>query len=283
MPNNTPWPVIKPSDGDIAELLPEVLADRPGRVLIAPGNYQASKDIVINSNNTKDCVPTYIEAWAAVMDKTVVVDGFSVCIDGMSVIRAPGHGFVFLRGQGASHRKLTAERNQGDGFFFGSEGYDYNSQVAWSEFNMLCARFNEGHGVHVHGASEINRSWLNANHFSMLALRENKKGGFKVTEGTPTTKGSRVNYNQFSVLHSERNGEIVDMTELRPRANTLVNPHIVEKDSNGDSLKIADVNFIVGGRIVGDIPNKTRNTINSNTGTFGEASRFSYDPDSDLD
>lgn len=271
---------------DLQDFVSTSLQNNNRDICIPPGTYDLDGPLIIEHPLVDDnevCSGWHIDAWGVFINQTAVVASTAVCIDGLTVSGAPSHGWVFLRGQGASHRKLTALNCAEHGFYFGSDGYGANSQVAWSNFLMCCAIGNGGDALHVDGRATANRNWLNATDFISFAARENAGRGIGVTNGSGPNGQSRFNYNNFTGFREELNGLPIDMTPMAPRANHFVTPHFVNRDASNTSIYLAPINYIDGGRIVGDVSGKTTSTIHANTSAPGEGARFSYDPASDLD
>ena len=276
------------------------LAAETGYLYIPPGRYPATAPHFLNSgvNNIILCEnesgarerpfrPLLISAWGAYFDQPVVIQDLALSIEGMQVRQSPSHGFVFTRGQGASHKRLHAEQCAGHGMFFGSNGFTANSQVTLSHFDTISSQCNGGYGMYFDGTAEVARNWRNACVFTLPICRFNKSGSFGTEvgpEGQAPGAGPRDNYNTYIIAHSEQNegGNPVEFSNLDQVANTFVGSHFVEVDANGDSMKLANTNYVFGGRIVGDIDNKENSTVFANTATPGEANRFSYNPEPDL-
>ncbi len=241
------------------------------------GKCHLSQPWVLQSNE-KTYKPKLISGWGAELDNTVVVSASSVSIKGLSVINAPKDGFAFLRGQGSSHERLHAEGNGRHGFYFGTDngGYGKNSQVTNVVFNLLSSIANSQDGFHWDGRAGVNRSWLNANTFIQPVARDNIGRSWNTVPGTGATGlVSRINYNTLIGAQFEGNGGIPDFTTTR--SFTFVGTHIADLNSAGESLIPGDISYILGGRIRGDIRDKTtNNSILVNTSAAGEGGRIHY-------
>lgn len=241
------------------------------------GNCHLSQPWLLQSNVTT-YKPVLISGWGAQLDNTVIVSASGVSIKGLSVVGAPKDGFVFLRGQGASHERLHSELNGRHGFYFGTDkgAYGKNSQVTNVVFSLMSSVANGQDGFHWDGDADVNRSWLNANTFIQPVARRNVGRSWNTVPGTgPTGLVSRFNYNTLIGAQFEGNGDIPDFTTSR--SMTFLGTHIADMNSAGESLIPGDISYIVGGRIRGDIRNKTtNNAILVNSSAAGEGARMHY-------
>lgn len=239
-------------------------------MLVPPRRYHLSAPIVFGGG--RDFVPSRIDAYGAVFDNTVVIAGFRMSIAGMTVKRAPGEGFVFMRGQGAYHQALTAIECGGAGFLAGAIGtsgrqYGQNSQVTRAQFDSLLAKGNAGPGWAVTGTAFQNRSWFNANQVNNFSAIGNRGEGFITVPGHGPKKGSTMNYNIFTNLNCEGNARISLRLDIG-RQNTFLGGHLVDKDENGYCVVFSQKgNLIYGGRYVGDV------TMHGTFGIFNSAGR----------
>ncbi len=230
------------------------------------------------NNNVTTYQPKLISGWGAELDNTVVVNASGVSIKGLTVRNAPKDGFAFLRGQGASHERLHAINNGRHGFYFGIDSgtYGKNSQVTNVVFTLLSSIDNTKDGFHWDGFATQNRGWLNANTFVQPVARNNGGRGWNNVPGLgPTGLISRINYNTIIGLQFESNGDVPDFSFSR--AFTYIGSHVADKNSLGESMVPGDISYIIGGRVAGDIRNKTsENTILLNSSAAGEGARLHY-------
>ncbi len=218
-----------------------------------------------------------IDAWGATIDNTVIVAASGLSIKGLRVMDSPSDGFVFLRGQGASHERLSAERNAGHGFYFGTRGgtYGKNSQVTNTVFLVPSSIENGQDGFHWDGDASANRGWFNANTLIQPIARANSGASWMHTAGTGPNGVSRVNYNTIISPQFESNGAIASFAGSR--AFTFLGGHMVDRNAAGESVEFGDISYILGGRIVGDIVNKnSENVILVNSSAPGEGARIHY-------
>lgn len=206
-----------------------------------------------------------IDGGGATLNNTVVLNASGVSIKSLSVRNSPSHGFVFLRGQGASHDLLTAAENNGHGFYFGIDDgmFGRNSQVTNVLFSMLSAVDNAGDGFRWDGAAESNRSWLNANTFLHPVSRGNSGKSWNSIFGSGPNGESRISYNTIISAQFEVNGGIPDFG--LSSALTFVGGHFVDKDVNGSSALMGRRSYSFGGRYVGSVTDKDDTVIISNT------------------
>lgn len=218
-----------------------------------------------------------IDAWGAVLNNTVIVKASGLSIKGLSVVGSPSDGFVFLRGQGASHERLSARNNAGHGFYFGTRNgvYGANSQVTNTVFLLPSAIANAEDGYHWDGDASANRGWFNANTLIQPVSRNNTGSAWQHTTGAGPNGTSRTNYNTIISPQFEQNGAIASFRGSR--AFTFLGGHMVDKNTAGDSVEFGDISYILGGRYVGDIINKnSENVILVNSSAPGEGARIHY-------
>ena len=225
------------------------------RLLIPSGHYHLEEFWKITST-VAGWYPTLIDGYGAVLDNTVCVAMLDVSLKGLTVDGAERHGFVFLRGQGAHHEHLLATNCGLDGFYCGIDagGNDYgaNFQVTRSVFSGLISLRNGRHGWLMEGNSTANRSWFNANSVISYGAVSNAEKGFTWIGGTGPNGVSQMNYNTYTNMNCEGNGDIsVDLPESK--SSTFIGGHFVDKDVDGFAFRSPggfNVNF--GGRYVGE-------------------------------
>lgn len=218
-----------------------------------------------------------IDAWGATIDNTVIIAASGLSIKGLRVMDSPSDGFVILRGQGASHERLSAVGNAGHGFYFGTRNNTYgaNSQVTNTVFMLPSSVDNGRDGFHWDGEAAANRGWFNANTFIQPVSRENAGAAWQHTAGAGPNGDSRINYNTIISPQFERNGAIASFKGSR--AFTFLGGHMVDKNAAGETVEFGDISYILGGRYVGDIINKnSENVILVNSSAPGEGARIHY-------
>lgn len=226
-------------------------------LFIPPGRYHISRPFEVDGGG--DYTPSRVEAFGAVVDNTVILSGYRTSIVGLTVDGAAEHGFVFLRGQGASHQMLTARHCGGSGFFCGSTRdndeapFGKNMQVTRSHFDSCVAKSNAEAGWTIDGRAKANRSWFNANHVNNLASIDNGGAGLEIRGGSGPAGESQANYNVFTNLTCERNGGLSLKCETG-RLNSFVGGHFADKHDDGTSSQMKrGANFFFGGRHAGDV------------------------------
>jgi hypothetical protein len=226
------------------------------RILIPSGKYHLANPWRITASGNL-WNPISVDGYGAVLDNTVVVATRGIGVRGLTVDGAPRHGFVFLRGQGASHDHLLASNCGLDGFYCGSDigngDYGANFQVTRTTFTSLTALNNGRHGWFMEAEATANRSWFNANSVIGFAAVSNAEKGFAWTGGSGPNGVSQMNYNSFFNINCEGNGDIsVDLPESR--ANTFIGGHYVDSDANDFCMRLGGpFNVNLGGRYVGKV------------------------------